>query len=143
MHASRIYLGYPYIRSHLCKLSRHSPKAWLKTSTSCILLPLLSYSLRILLLPLAVARSQLTDLRLLNHPRMIQHLLDSSSRAHVPIQHLPDEIDARLAHNIWDPQIAIHDLVDTVEWVFLVDDGVKEDTEGPDILLFAVVGFAG
>lgn len=141
MHASRIHLGYPYIHSRL--LFRHGQKAWLKTSTSCILLPLLSHSLRILPLPLAVARSQLTALRLLNHPRMIQHLLDSSSRAHVPIQHLPYKIDARLAHHIWDPQIAIHDLIDTVEWVFLVDDSVKEDTEGPDILLFAVVGFAG
>jgi hypothetical protein len=33
----------------------------------------------------------------------------------------------------------IHDLVDGVEWVLLVDDGVEQDTEGPDILLFAAV----
>jgi hypothetical protein len=37
----------------------------------------------------------------------------------------------------------IHNLVDRVEWVFFVDDGVKEDAEGPDILFFAAVGFAG
>ena len=89
------------------------------------------------------ARSQLAALWLLNHPRMIQYLLDSSSRAHVSLQHLLNEIDARLTHYVWDPQIAIHDLVDTIEWVFLVDDGIKEDAESPHILLFAVVWLAG
>lgn len=74
---------------------------------------------------------------------MIQHLLDSSSRAHVPVQHLPDQIDTRLAHHIWDSEIAIHDLVDTVEGVLLVDDRVEKDAESPDILLFAVVWLAG
>jgi hypothetical protein len=36
----------------------------------------------------------------------------------------------------------IHDLVDRVEWVLLVDNGVEQDTEGPDVLLFATVGQA-
>ena len=35
----------------------------------------------------------------------------------------------------------IEDLVDAVEWVFFVDEGVEEDAEGPDVLLFAAVGF--
>jgi hypothetical protein len=37
----------------------------------------------------------------------------------------------------------IHDLVDGVEGVFFVDDGVEEDAEGPDVLFFATVGAAG
>jgi len=36
----------------------------------------------------------------------------------------------------------IEDLVDIVEWVFLVDDGVQQDPEGPDVLLFPAVGFS-
>ena len=36
----------------------------------------------------------------------------------------------------------IEDLVDVVEWVFLVDDGVQQDAEGPDVLLCAAVGFS-
>ena len=36
----------------------------------------------------------------------------------------------------------IHDLVDRVERVFLVDDGIQQDAQSPDILLFAAVGTA-
>lgn len=36
----------------------------------------------------------------------------------------------------------VEDLVDVVEWVLLVDDGVEEDAQGPDVLLFAAVGLA-
>lgn len=36
----------------------------------------------------------------------------------------------------------IEDFVDAVEGVFLVDEGVEEDAEGPDVLLLAAVGFA-
>ena len=32
--------------------------------------------------------------------------------------------------------------VDTVEGIFLVDERVEEDAEGPDVLFFAAVGFA-
>lgn len=34
----------------------------------------------------------------------------------------------------------IEDLVDAVEGVFFVDEGVEEDAEGPDVLFFAAVG---
>ena len=89
------------------------------------------------------ARSQLAVIGILNHPWVIQHLLDSRSRAHVPVQHLFDEIDTWLTHHVWDSQVAIHDLVDAVERVLFVDYGVEENTKGPDVLLFAVVGLAG
>ena len=36
----------------------------------------------------------------------------------------------------------IHDLVDTVEGILLVDEGVKEDAQGPDILFLAAIGFS-
>jgi hypothetical protein len=37
----------------------------------------------------------------------------------------------------------VHDLVDAIEGVFLVYDCVEQDTQGPDVLLFATVGGAG
>lgn len=36
----------------------------------------------------------------------------------------------------------VHDLVDAVKGVFLVDEGIEEDAEGPDVLFFAAVGAA-
>jgi hypothetical protein len=37
----------------------------------------------------------------------------------------------------------IHNLIDAVEWVFLVNDCVEQDAKGPDVLFFAAVGMAG
>jgi hypothetical protein len=37
-------------------------------------------------------------------------------------------MDAILAHDIGDSEVAIHDLVDAVEWVLFVDDGIEQDT---------------
>jgi hypothetical protein len=36
----------------------------------------------------------------------------------------------------------VHNLIDGVEGILFVDDGVEKDTEGPNILLFASVGLA-
>lgn len=36
----------------------------------------------------------------------------------------------------------VHDLVDGVEGVLFVNDGVEQDAESPDILLFTAIGFA-
>lgn len=36
----------------------------------------------------------------------------------------------------------VEDLVDAVEGVFFVDEGIEQDSESPYILLFAAVGFA-
>jgi len=36
----------------------------------------------------------------------------------------------------------IHDLVNGIEGVFFVYDGVKEDAKGPDVLFFTAVGFS-
>jgi hypothetical protein len=37
----------------------------------------------------------------------------------------------------------VHDLVNAVEWVLLVDDGVEENAEGPNVLLLSTVRLAG
>jgi hypothetical protein len=36
----------------------------------------------------------------------------------------------------------VENFVNVVEWILLVNDGIEEDSEGPDILLFASVCFA-
>lgn len=36
----------------------------------------------------------------------------------------------------------VHDLVNAVKGVFLVDESVQENTKGPDVLFFAAVGAA-
>jgi hypothetical protein len=72
-------------------------------------------------------------------PRMLQHLADRDPFLDIAIEHQPDQIDALLAHNPWHAQIVVHDLVNAIERVFLVDDGVQQDTERPNILLFATI----
>jgi len=74
---------------------------------------------------------------------MIQNLLDIYPSIQIPIEHLADQINACLAHDIGNTKIPIHDLIDAVEWILLVYDGVEEDTESPNILLFATVWLAG
>lgn len=75
-------------------------------------------------------------------PWMVEHLCDIESLRHVAIEHISDEVDAVIADCVRHPQIAVHDLVNTVEWIFLVDDGVQKDTQRPNVLFLAVVGLA-
>jgi hypothetical protein len=74
---------------------------------------------------------------------MIQNLLDIYPPIQIPIQHLADQINARLAHDIRNTKIPIHDLIDTVKWILLVYDGVEENTESPHVLFFATICPAG
>jgi hypothetical protein len=74
---------------------------------------------------------------------VLHHFLDRNSGLHISIQHRAYQIDTVFAHDIWNAQIAVHDLVDAVEWILLVDDGVQQDTECPYVLLFAAVRLAG
>lgn len=73
---------------------------------------------------------------------MFHNLTDRQSLIHIPVQHRLDQFNARITHDPRDPQFMIHDLVNAVEGVFLVDEGVEQDAEGPDVLFFAAVGFA-
>lgn len=76
-------------------------------------------------------------------PPMLQYFTDSYPLIDIPIEHQSDEIDTRIAHNIRNAQVMIHNLVDAVERVLLVDDCVEEDAQGPDVLLLAAVGLTG
>ena len=73
---------------------------------------------------------------------MRQHLLDIQPLLHVPIQHVAYQINALVAQRIRHAQVAVHDLVDAVERVLLVDDGVQQNPKRPDVLLLAAVGLA-
>jgi hypothetical protein len=37
----------------------------------------------------------------------------------------------------------VHNLVDRVEGVFFVDDGVEKNAKSPDVLFFTTVGLSG
>ena len=56
---------------------------------------------------------------------MPQNLLNPISFVYVPLEHAPHEVDALVGHDERHAQVAVHDLVDAVEGVFLVDDGVQ------------------
>ena len=73
---------------------------------------------------------------------MLEDLADGDALLHVAVQHEPDQVDALLAHDPGDAQVVVHDLVNGVEGVFLVDDGVEQDAERPDVLLLAAVRVA-
>lgn len=76
-------------------------------------------------------------------PWVLQNLGDIVSLFDVAIQHATDEVDTLITDRVRHTQVAIHDLIDAVERVFLVDDGVEQDAESPYVLLFAIIRFAG
>lgn len=73
---------------------------------------------------------------------MLQHTLDIDPSLHITVQHSSDQINAVIAHNIRHSQIVIHDFVNAVEWVLLIDNGIQKDAKGPNILLLAAVRMA-
>ena len=72
---------------------------------------------------------------------MLLHLTDRQSPLDIPIQHLANQLDAPLAHHPGNPELMVKDLVNIVEGVFFVDEGVEENTESPNILFLATIGF--
>lgn len=73
---------------------------------------------------------------------MSNDLIDVVPLRNVTVEHAANEVDALFAEDEGDAQVAIHNLVDAVEGVLLVDDGVEEDAQGPDVLLLTTVRFA-
>jgi hypothetical protein len=74
---------------------------------------------------------------------MFHHFRDRDSLVNIAIQHLADKVNACFGER--DKRHAervVEDFFNVVEWVFLVDDRVEENAQGPHILLFASVGFA-
>jgi hypothetical protein len=70
---------------------------------------------------------------------VLENLADRDPLLHVAVQHESHEINALLAHDPGNTEVVVHDLIDGVEWVFLVDDGVDQDAESPDVLLLATI----
>ena len=72
-------------------------------------------------------------------PRMLKHGLDANAPLNIAIEHLADKVNTLLTHYIRDSKVVVHNLVDGVERVLFVDDGVEQDAESPDVLFFAAV----
>lgn len=86
--------------------------------------------------------SQRLQIITLPTPLGIPDLTDSQPPIDVPVQHLLYQFDIRGRHDPRYAQFVIEYFVNAVEGVFLVDERVEEDAEGPDVLFFAAVGFA-
>lgn len=71
---------------------------------------------------------------------MLEDAFNRNPRVHIPVEHLSDQVDATLAQHKWYTQIAVHDLVSTVEGILSIDYSVEKDTKRPHILLLAAVG---
>jgi len=72
-------------------------------------------------------------------PRVFEDSLDANPAFDISVEHLADQVDAVLAHDVGDAQVVIHDFVNRVERVLLVDDCVEQDTQSPYVLLFAAI----
>lgn len=55
---------------------------------------------------------------------MVEHLVDVVALGDITFQHAADEIDTLLAEYKGDAEVAVHNLVDAVKRVLLVDNGV-------------------
>jgi hypothetical protein len=55
---------------------------------------------------------------------MLQDLTDRDPLFDIAIEHHAYQINALLTHDPGDAQIVVHNLVDTIERILLVDDGV-------------------
>lgn len=42
-------------------------------------------------------------------------------------------------HDPWNAELTIHDLIDAIEGIFLVDKRIQEDSQRPHVLFFATV----
>lgn len=88
-----------------------------------------------------IARST-TPLLLLSTPPVLLHLRNCESLIDIAVQHRLDQINIPIGHDPRDPQLVVKDLIDAVKGVFLIDEGVEQYTQGPDILFLTAVGFA-
>lgn len=74
---------------------------------------------------------------------MFEHLSNGEPVVDIAVQHLADQVDAFFRERQEGyAQRVVEDFVDVVERVLLVDDGIQQNPQSPDILLLAAVGFA-
>ncbi len=74
---------------------------------------------------------------------MLYHLLDRDSSINVPIKHPAYQIYAVFAHDVWNAKVAVHYLVDAVEWVLFINNCVEKYAESPNVLLLAAIWLPG
>lgn len=73
---------------------------------------------------------------------MIYNAFDVDSRVDIAIKHFADQVNAIFAHYIRNAELAVHNLVNAVEWILFVDDGIEENTKCPYILFLTTIRFA-
>lgn len=60
-----------------------------------------------------------------DHPRMLHNFRDGQSVVNITVEHPSDQVDAVLREREeGDPERMVQDLINVVEWILLVDDGV-------------------
>lgn len=74
---------------------------------------------------------------------MFSHPFDCNPGIDVSVEHCTYQVNAIVAHHVWDAELPVHDFVDAVERVLFVDYSVEKYAKGPDILLFATVRLSG
>ena len=55
---------------------------------------------------------------------MLEDIRNADSALDVTVQHLANQIKTVFAHDIWYAQVVVHNFVNTVEGVLLVDNGI-------------------
>lgn len=77
------------------------------------------------------------------HPRVFHNFCDRQSIVDIAVKHFPDQVDAIFGKGKeGHTQRMVENLIDVVERVLFVDDGVKQNSKRPHILFLAAVGFA-
>lgn len=74
---------------------------------------------------------------------MLNHLRNIKALCNIAIQHVANEVDALVAKRKGYSEIAIHNLINAVEGVLFIDDGVEKNSQGPYVLFPSAIWLAG
>lgn len=75
-----------------------------------------------------------------HHPRMFKDFSNGESVVNVAIEHRADEVNAIFRERKeGNAERVVKDLINVVERVLFVDNGVKENAESPDVLFLASI----
>lgn len=70
---------------------------------------------------------------------MLQDCLNTNSSLHISVEHLSDQVQIIVAHDVRYTQVVVHNLVDAIERIFFVHDGIQKNSKSPNVLLFASI----
>lgn len=75
-----------------------------------------------------------------HHPRVFKHFSNGESVVNVAIEHRADEVNAIFRERKeGNAEGLVKDLINVVKRVLFVDNGIKENTESPDVLFLASI----